>query len=458
MGLGRAVAFAQGGRWTVAPALAALALLMGQPALFTPIKDWYSPLGQPLAEKAARYEALEREVAAAPGAAVLGEDAWLALKAGKALPYDDPAMMAIQANSGRWDQTGFLADIARRKFGLLILEHDITGETFTPRWSAAALAALQANYAIKHRDVRFLQAPLPPPAAPPRRGTVRCPAGRGSWASTCRAAGGASTWETRRPISLYWGAPPAGVAPQPALKFSLRLVDAAGAPVWQADLPPRRRRGAALAGLVARRRASRRFSGAGAAHGGARRLHAHFVRVHAAGRPIHAGRVCLPGGRAGRGADAGHSAGGRAMGRRQLMKDLVFLAPHLDDVALSCGGLAAQATGGRRVRPVRHDFYRAARARRARERLCPQPQRALGLARPERHRPGAAGRGAGRHAPAGARLGAAAVLRRDLSRRALSEPRRHLRPRPSGTRRPSRRSWRPPWKRSCARMPWPPMR
>ena len=28
------------------------------------------------------------------------------------------------------------------------------------------------------------------------------------------------------------------------------------------------------------------------------------------------------------------------------MKDLVFLAPHLDDVALSCGGLATQATGG----------------------------------------------------------------------------------------------------------------
>jgi LmbE family N-acetylglucosaminyl deacetylase len=32
------------------------------------------------------------------------------------------------------------------------------------------------------------------------------------------------------------------------------------------------------------------------------------------------------------------------MGSYQPMKDLVFLAPHLDDVALSCGGLAAQAT------------------------------------------------------------------------------------------------------------------
>jgi 4-amino-4-deoxy-L-arabinose transferase-like glycosyltransferase len=238
VGLGRAVALAGSGWRAAAPALATLALLVAQSALFTPIKNWYTPLGQPLAEKAARYEALAREVAAAPGSAVLGEDAWLALKAGKTLPYDDPAMMAIQANSGRWDQSGFLADIARRKFGLLILEHDITGETFTPRWSPAALAALQANYATKYRDVRFLQAPAAPPAAPPA--ARDCALAGGPRLVGVFLPGGAARLDAgdAQALSLYWAAPAAGAAPQPALKFSLRLAGATGAPVWQADLPP----------------------------------------------------------------------------------------------------------------------------------------------------------------------------------------------------------------------------
>src|SRR5690242_21955073 len=76
--------------------------------------------------------------------------------------------MATQATSGRWDDSQLLADIARRKFGLVVLEHDITGETYTPRWSPAALAALQANYVLRYRDVRFLEAPQPAPERPPQ--------------------------------------------------------------------------------------------------------------------------------------------------------------------------------------------------------------------------------------------------------------------------------------------------
>ena len=167
VGLGHAAALARSG---LAPAWGALvvavALLGGLPFLFAPINTWYTPLGQPLAEKADRMARLEAEIAAAPGQTVLTEDAWLALRAGKSLPYDDPAQMATQATSGRWDESQLLADIARRKFGLVVLEHDITGETYTPRWSPAALAALQANYLLRYRDVRFLEAPQPAPAQP----------------------------------------------------------------------------------------------------------------------------------------------------------------------------------------------------------------------------------------------------------------------------------------------------
>ncbi|HMA34945.1 MAG TPA: hypothetical protein VKY74_10750 [Chloroflexia bacterium] len=221
-------------RW--GPLLGGVGLLLLVPALLGPIKNWYTPLGQPLAEKADRLARLEQTIAAAPGDTVLTEDAWLALKAGKALPFDDPAMMAIQARSGRWDERPFLDEIARRRFGLLILEHDITDETFTPRWSAPALAALQANYLVKDRDVRFLSLPrAPPPAAPQAYDCLL--AGGPRLVGLFLPGGGArlAAGDTQQ-LSLYWAA--GSGAPQTGLKFSVHLLDPQAITVWQADLPP----------------------------------------------------------------------------------------------------------------------------------------------------------------------------------------------------------------------------
>jgi len=238
VGLGRLAEWTPTRRWA-GPALAgAVGLLLLQSGLFAPLKTWYSPLGQPLDEKAARMAVLAGQVAASSGRPVLTEDGRLALAAGKQLPYDDPAQMTIQAAAGRWDESALLADIRRHRFDMVILEHDIAEETFTPRWSPAALAALQAEYRPKYRDVRFLWVPRPPPAQPPQArdcGLAGGPRLAGIWlpGDGSRLAPGDS-----QPISLYWTAPPTGPAPQPDLKFSLRLLDAAGGVAWQADLPP----------------------------------------------------------------------------------------------------------------------------------------------------------------------------------------------------------------------------
>ncbi len=239
VGLGHAAARARGGLTPAWGALiGAVALLGVLPFLFAPINTWYTPLGQPLAEKADRMARLEAEIAAAPGQTVLTEDAWLALRAGKSLPYDDPAQMATQATSGRWDESQLLADIARRKFGLVVLEHDITGETYTPRWSPATLAALQANYLLRYRDVRFLEAPQPAPERPAQ--TRDCTLAGGPQLVGIFLPGGGPHLDAgdNQQISLYWAAGPAVSPPQPALKFSLRLADAGGGAAWQADLPP----------------------------------------------------------------------------------------------------------------------------------------------------------------------------------------------------------------------------
>jgi hypothetical protein len=238
VGLGHLGTLAPARREAWLPLAAGVAALCWQATLFGPLKDWYTPLGQPFEEKTARMETLVQAVAAVPGSSVLAEDDWLALRAGKRLPYDDPAQMTVQAAAGRWDESALLADIRRHRFGVLILEHDIAGETFTPRWSPAVLAALQAEYQPKYRDVRFLWMPRPPPTQPAQAQDCALAGGPrliGHWlpGDGSRLAPGDS-----QPISLYWAAPAPGTAPRPDLKFSLRLLDPAGGVAWQADLAP----------------------------------------------------------------------------------------------------------------------------------------------------------------------------------------------------------------------------
>ncbi len=72
VGLGHALAYArERGRVAWAWPVAVVVVLLGQATLFTPLHRWYSPLGQPLAEKADRLARMLPEVAAAPGRTAL---------------------------------------------------------------------------------------------------------------------------------------------------------------------------------------------------------------------------------------------------------------------------------------------------------------------------------------------------------------------------------------------------
>ena len=73
------------------------------------------------------------------------------LLAGKPIPYDDPQAMAELARAGRWDQRQLLDDLARQRFSLVILPPSTRDEL----WTTETLAAIEANYYLKFRDVWF---------------------------------------------------------------------------------------------------------------------------------------------------------------------------------------------------------------------------------------------------------------------------------------------------------------
>ncbi len=133
-----------------------------------------------------------------------------------------------------------MQDITRRKFAVVILEDDITGASFSPRWTPAMLAALQANYVVKYRDVRFLAVPRPPPSTPPTplRCTVATGQGGPALIGLFMPGGGTPRLDAGdvQAVSLYWG--PMVATPRPGLKISLRLIAPDGGIVWQADIPP----------------------------------------------------------------------------------------------------------------------------------------------------------------------------------------------------------------------------
>ncbi|MFL5734357.1 MAG: hypothetical protein ACJ78Q_14315 [Chloroflexia bacterium] len=210
-----------------------LALLQVGFTYARPLKNWYTPFGMPLEERAQRMEKLSAAVAGAPGD-VLSEDNWLLLKNGKRVIYDDPAAMAALANAGAWDQSVLLQNLHRRKFSLVLLQYDLTTETYNPRWTNQALAALQDNYRILFRDVLFAHEPRPPAEKPEAELSCDVQGGPRLEGFTFRST--IANRGDNLPISLYWskgdGAPGQGV------KFFLKLVDQAGTPVWSADLSP----------------------------------------------------------------------------------------------------------------------------------------------------------------------------------------------------------------------------
>jgi hypothetical protein len=135
---------------------AILVLLVLQIALAYRPQQWY--IGE-LApdDPPERYLALIR---ASPGE-VLADDVGLLYAAGRPLRYDDPSTMGPAANSGVWDQSGLLQEIAERRFSAILLpvnlERDSTDAT--GRWTPEMLAAIRAHYKLAFRDTIFTYVP-----------------------------------------------------------------------------------------------------------------------------------------------------------------------------------------------------------------------------------------------------------------------------------------------------------
>ncbi len=104
-----------------------------------------------------RYIAFIR---AAPGE-VLADDVGLLYAAGRPLRYDDPSTMGPAANSGVWDQSGLIQEIAERRFSAILLPVNLDRSSVdaTGRWTPALLAAIHAHYKLAFRDTIFTYIP-----------------------------------------------------------------------------------------------------------------------------------------------------------------------------------------------------------------------------------------------------------------------------------------------------------
>lgn len=212
----------------------ALLLIAAQAVLVysKPQWTWYSPLALPLPERAERMRQIEEAVRAADGP-VLSDDQWLLLKNGRQPIYDDPVAMAALARSGAWDESTLLADLRRRKFSLIVLEFDVTQDTYNPRWTDKALKMLQDNYRLQFRDVYFLYRPQP--AADTPEVGAKCSIEGGPTLQGYTFATTLANRGDRLPLSLYWqGARPHDLD----VKVFARLVDGSGAAAWQVDWQP----------------------------------------------------------------------------------------------------------------------------------------------------------------------------------------------------------------------------
>jgi hypothetical protein len=200
-----------------------------------PFYEWYSPLALPLDERAERMRQLEKVVQTTPGY-MLSEDQWLLLKNGKEVLYDDPVAMASLARTGAWDESVMLEDLARRKYSLVILQYDVTGESYNPRWSDRGLTTLQANYTRQFRDVYFTYLPAPPPPEPTT--VTSCAMGGGPTMQGFTFGITTANQGDSLRLSLYWQQTAGAGERDPGLKVFARLIDGSGLPKWQADWQP----------------------------------------------------------------------------------------------------------------------------------------------------------------------------------------------------------------------------
>ncbi len=231
--------------WTSATLVVLVLALIQADILYNkPGQAWYSPLSMPLAERAERMEKLSEIVKQAQGD-ILSEDNWLLLKNGKRVIYDDPAAMSALANAGAWNQSALLQDINRHKFSLVVLQYDLTTETYNPRWSDKSLKALKANYEIRFRDALFTHVPRPPGDAPDTEAGCTLQTGSALQGYTFRAT--TANHGDSLPLSLYWEVT-SKLTLQINTKYFVRLLDSAGAVKWSADLSPGQAAGKTLPG------------------------------------------------------------------------------------------------------------------------------------------------------------------------------------------------------------------
>ena len=118
--------------------------------------DWYA--GELAAsETPERYLAFMR---ATPGE-ILADDTGLLFQAGRELRYDDPSTMGPAAKIGKWDQSGLLEEISKKKFNAIMIPVNLEHSDLDPsgRWTPEMLAAIKAHYQLKFRDTIYVYVP-----------------------------------------------------------------------------------------------------------------------------------------------------------------------------------------------------------------------------------------------------------------------------------------------------------
>lgn len=179
-------------------------------------------------------EGLQKQIAMAPGD-LLSDDIYLALTAGRAVPYDNLYHMRLESQNGKWDDRKFLQDLRDRRFGVILLEHDAR------RWTERGWQILNENYELVFPDGIDLWRPRPRPTAPQYSFTacsLAAPAGQGQATLT-----GWSIGANNQPLkagqglvlTTYWQ----GVTPF-ATDYTLfaHLQDSSGKVLAQRDASP----------------------------------------------------------------------------------------------------------------------------------------------------------------------------------------------------------------------------
>lgn len=138
-------------------ALLALALLLLQLWTLRDRPAWYSGEFDPARQDRVRFVEL---IMSQPGE-VLADDVGLLVAAGRPLRYNDPSTMGPAISSGIWDQRALLAEVADRRFDLILMPFDATTAEVDPtgRWSPEFVAALREHYRLLYRDIIFSYVP-----------------------------------------------------------------------------------------------------------------------------------------------------------------------------------------------------------------------------------------------------------------------------------------------------------